>query len=148
LKPSVHTGTGKSDADYIAGCKLPLLTPNNRQKVETERETSYKSLNSSSIYMQVITQKDFIAVYCCKTIRSCVRYGLHVTRSTYLSRQWTALAFRLAQFDIAFQGQIHHIRELERLCTNITLIIFTSTTLPELELLNYKRLTTNTQENV
>jgi hypothetical protein len=30
--------SGKSDADYIAGCKLPLLTLNNGQKLETEKD--------------------------------------------------------------------------------------------------------------
>jgi hypothetical protein len=66
---------------------------------------------------------------------------------TYLSRIWTALTFRLAQFNVALQSQIHHVRELERLCTNITIII-TSTTIPEIQLLNYKYLTTNTEGNV
>ena len=97
-----------------------------------EKETIYKSLNYSSICM--ITQKDFVAVYRCRTFRSCVRYRPHITRSTYLSLYWTALAFRLAQFDITFQSQIHHVRELECLCTQITLIIITSNTLPVLDL--------------
>ena len=71
---------------------------------------------------------------CCRTFRCCVRYRPHVTRSTYLSLYRTALAFRLAQFDITLQSQIHHVRELERLCTQIALIIITSNTLPELHL--------------
>jgi hypothetical protein len=89
--------------------------------------------------MQVITQKNLTAVYCHKILGPCVCRGPHITRSTYLSRYRTALALRLAQFDVALQSQVHHVREFECLRTNITVITITSITIPELQLLTLCR---------
>lgn len=44
---------------------------------------------------------------------SAVHIHMHLGETSYLSLHWTALTICLAQFNIAFQSQVHHIRELE-----------------------------------
>jgi hypothetical protein len=50
-----------------AGCHCLYQTMG---KSSTEKETIYKSLNSTSIFMLVITKTDCIAAYCCENFRS------------------------------------------------------------------------------